>query len=571
MKGISLRHAVDALARLNQFVRYSLQEHGRPNFGRIQEVMAAGYLDDDLLSALKLRFSTERCEDRPLFLPQNVLPVFRTAILECDEKRDVDASQDDAVRYSFGRACLMMNDLLFTQAEQQALFQGTDDEKTRELISQTISGFELTNAPKADHLMPRLQIMYRVLLKESNVRSRIAQECRGFDFLREFEAQVGISLEHWLFIVFAIYAYFIQGASPLEPHPEYQVINPISFRGESGIGANEFDIVLATMSTSIPDLRCALESEMGTDARHDFVAFRSKPLLKITDTALLPVDLSFILEKCHTGVHWAIHDRASREVRKDLFKAWGILFEEYVHWLLTGMQTGLPLTYVPRPKWSVGGEESFDGLLTQGAVVAPIECKGGFVSRAARHSGNAKLLFEDIDKKFAAGSDQLADKIGMLFGNRPKVNRSLAGISFENTRAVVPILLLQDHILKHPFPNWYFNKRFQTRLTRYSLREGVHVRPLTSIGIHDLESIVHSVESADFDFICAIHNRAVRDQEMKSDLREALRSFPNYGQSPSPRFVDILQQVQSDWQSYLFPKCGRFHRSQAMKGTIDTN
>lgn len=144
----------------------------------------------------------------------------------------------------------------------------------------------------------------------------------------------------------------------------------------------------------------------------------------------------------------------------------------------------------------------------------------------------------------------------MLFGNSPKVNRSLAEISFENTRAVVPILLLQDHILKHPFLNWYFNKRFQTRLTRYSLREGVHVRPLTSIGIHDLESIVHSVESADFDFIYAIHNRAVRDQEMKSDLREALRSFPNYGQSPSPRFVDILQQVQSDWQSYLFPNMG---------------
>lgn len=553
---VSLRHAVDALSRLNLFVRYSMQEHGRPNFGKVQEVVAAGYIDDDLLNALKSRFPTEKCEDRPLFLPQNILPILRSAILHSDEKREVDAGQDEAVRYAVGRACLMMNDLLFTQFEHQALFQGTDKEKTRELISQTIGGFELTNTPRPDHLLPRLQIMYRLLLRDRNVCARIAQECRGFNFLYEFHAQVGIPLERWLFIVYAVYAYFIQGASPLQPRPEYLLINPAIFRGQSGIGAEEFEIALASMSTEIPELQRALESEMGTDTRHDFVTFRSKPLLKLSDAAFLPIDLAFILEKSHTGVHWAIHDRVSRQVRDDLFKAWGILFEEYVHWLLTDMRTGLSLTYVPRPKWNRGKSESFDGLLIQGAVAAPIECKGGFVARKARYSASATLLFEEIDKKFATGCNQLADKIGMLFGSDTKCSKSLAGVSVHHIRAVVPILLLQDHILRHPFLNWYFNERFQERLSQHTLRSETVVRPLTSIGIHDLESIVHSVESSDFDFIYAIHNRTMRDPEVKSDLGDYLRSFPNYGRSPSPRLLSILEQVQSDWRSYLFPNVG---------------
>ncbi len=105
IKQIPLLHVLDALSRLNLFVRYSMQEHGRPNFGKVQEVMAAGYLDDELLNALKAKFPTERCEDRPIFLPQNVLPVIRTAILECEEKCELDPNQDEAVRYATGRAC----------------------------------------------------------------------------------------------------------------------------------------------------------------------------------------------------------------------------------------------------------------------------------------------------------------------------------------------------------------------------------------------------------------------------------------------------------------------------------
>jgi hypothetical protein len=158
----------------------------------------------------------------------------------------------------------MMNSLLFTPAEGTALKSGTEDDRRTELMTQTIAGFELINSPKADHLMPRLQVMYRILLRDPSVTSRIALECEGFDFEREFNGLVGIPLERWLFVIFAIYTYFLNGANPLDPHPEFMLINPENFCGESGITRAELDTVLATISIPTAELKSAIENETST-------------------------------------------------------------------------------------------------------------------------------------------------------------------------------------------------------------------------------------------------------------------------------------------------------------------
>lgn len=80
------------------------------------------------------------------------------------------------------------------------------------------------------------------------------------------------------------------------------------------------------------------------------------------------------------------------------------------------------------------------------------------------------------------------------------------GLDLGGIRAVVPILVLQDHIFRVPFLNWYLNRQIQDELRQYAIRPGVIIRPLTVVGIHDLESMIHSVEAENFDFIYA--NRA---------------------------------------------------------------
>jgi hypothetical protein len=554
MRSIPLKHAVHVILAMNLFVRFSMQENKKVNFGKVQGFLTAGHVDDETLGLLKARFPMARCEGRPIFLPQNILAILRIAIANCDPAPEPDESDDARVRYVVGRACLMMNDLLFTPADAASVNMGTEAERRVALMAQAIGGFELTNPTRPDHLMPRFQIMFRILLNDPNVRSRIAHECRQFDFLREFESRVGISVERWVFVVFSIWAYFVNGADPNQPRPDFMLINPSVFRGKSGITQEEFDTVLGTLSSGISDLHSRLTTEAATDPRQDFVAFRSKPLLCVDGERFLPVDLSFIADKCHTGVQWTLHDLLpSPKLRQDLFNAWGALFEEYVHWLLTGIQSKSGMQYIPRPKWKGTENEALDGVLLQGDVFAPLECKGGFLSKEARYSGNATFLLADIDKKFAIGCDQLAQKIGSLFADSYDTQKELEGVSTERIRVVLPVLVLQDHILRVPLLNWYLNCRFQTKMKSHAIRVGVSVRPLTVICIQDLESAVHTIEGDGFDFVYAIHNRAITDPNMLLILGDFLRFFTNYGRSPSPRLKKVLDTVQADWSRYLFP------------------
>jgi hypothetical protein len=69
----------------------------------------------------------------------------------------------------------------------------------------------------------------------------------------------------------------------------------------------------------------------------------------------------------------------------------------------------------------------------------------------------------------------------------------------------------------------YLNREFQERLQHSRLRSDVFVRPLTVINIQDLESIVHSAEGGNFDFIYALHDRTIRDERLLSDLIDTLR------------------------------------------------
>ena len=556
LEGISTPHAAFVLSYINSVVRYAMQEKGYENFGKVEEKLVIAHLDDECFKLLKLRFAAVRCEERPIFLPRCLLNVMRIVLLHGDPDIPFSDNDDQRIRYLIGRACLMMNDLLVSVDEIQALKTGTPDERRIELMVQSLTGFELENPPRADHLMPRLEIMYRTLLRDPRVKARIAQQYQGFDFEQEFERNVGISLERWLLVVFAIYAYFCNIGSPLDPDPNFLQINPSVFRGESGITEEEFTIVLKTVSASSAEMRLTLQREGRTDPRYDLVPFRSTPLLALERLKLVPIDLAFILEKCHTGVQWTLHDALPVKLRQTLFNVWGILFEEYIHWLLGGMKTILPMLYVPSPTWKDSLEEAFDGVLLKGDVLVAAEYKGGFLARDARYSGNSKIFLDDLNKKFAVGCKQLAANIGSAFSEDLSIRKDVQGLNLAHIRAVVPVLVLQDHILRVPFLNWYLNRQFLEQLSRYELRSELAVQPLTVLNVHELESMIHSAESENFDLIYAIHHRTVRDKEVLSNLLDFLGTFQNFGRKASPRLANVLQNLFKTINAGMFPGLG---------------
>ena len=450
LANIPVRHAVYVLTSVNQSLRVVMQDRSQ-DFGKLQEKLLAGHLDDECLSLLKARFPHARCDDRPIILPESLLNVLRVVISHGDFAPFPETDDDERIRYLIGRACLMVNSLLVDSQQARALKEGTKDDQRIELMTQWLSSFELANSPRADHLIPRLEIMYRILLRDSAARARILQRTSGFDLEAEFSSRLGVTLEHWLFIVFTLYAYFLNVGSALTPDASYMMINPQILKGDSAISQEDLERVLAILSATPQTLKEKMALNSGTDARYDFVEFRSTPLIALEENKLVPIDVTFMLDKCHTGVHWALHDTLPPKLRQALFNCWGALFEEYVHWLLSGMKTNGSVIYFQSPKWKKSGNESFDGILLKGGAMVAAEYKGGFLARNARYSGDSSVLIADLDKKFAVGCRQLADKIAAAFAEEESNRRELADMDTASVRAVLPVLVLQDHICEFHF------------------------------------------------------------------------------------------------------------------------
>jgi hypothetical protein len=491
IKELPMLSAAVRLLQMNMAVRYAFQEHNRPNFGRLQQMMVNDFTDDKTFRRLKERFAYVSTDRRPLFVPLAILNVLRLVLTYSREAEPLTSEDIPALRYSLGTACLMMNDLLLSTEEKEQIGEGDKDARRLALMVQSLAPFELANPPAAHHLLFRYGVMFRLLLNDPAVRARIAWLCRGFDFQAEFERLTGIGLEQWLHVVFAIYTYYLQGGNVFEPHPEFSNIDPTVFAEQSKLSDAELNTVLRTVSRPLRDLRREVAREAGTDPRFDFLPFRRYPLLPIVDNRLACIDLAFVLEKLHVGVHWVMHDAYPQRgpKRDDLFKAWGILFEEYVHWLLSGMESTIPIKYF-RPQWQEGGE-SLDGMLLQGDVLVPLEYKGGFLARSARYSGKVDVFTKDPDEKFGSGCHQLAWKLNTIFAQDESQRKRMTDAPpLTHIRAVVPVLVLQDHILRVPFLNWYLNRRFKNELAAFSLRPEVIVRPLNVLNVNELETMI---------------------------------------------------------------------------------
>jgi hypothetical protein len=554
VRQLSLERAMLILSHVNLTLRHAMDAQTE-NFGKLQVMLAQTFCDDETRRRLKERFAFKQAEERPLFVSIECLNAMRAVVGEANE---IDPVPPDAIlQHHIGKTCLIIGNLLLTKEEKEQIETGDKDSRRLALMVQMLAPFEMGNAVSSHRLVLRYQRMYRTVLQQTSVKDRISRECGAFDFDDVFKRLTNISLERWLHSIFTIYGYYSIAADPWLPNNTYFLIDPNNFVGQSDLSSEEANAIFTTIVNSISDLKKELATENHTDPRFDLLPFRSRPLVKLSGGKLLCLDSTFLLDQAHTGVHWVMHDRLSRPQRGDLFKAWGVLFEEYLHYLFEGMETSLPIRYYRSPKWVKGtkdniDQESFDGIFVKNTALFPLEFKGGFLSRKARYSGDVDLFTSEMREKFA-GPQQLAWKIGALFSADEKHRRGIEPINADAYEVVVPILVFHDHILRVPFLNWWLNLEFQRELAKYSLRPGLRVEPLSVVSVREVEAMVNSAETTDFDFLYALHHRTVRDPEMLSFLPEFLSQFSTYGQGNSKRVQAILDQFGKELFHNLFP------------------
>jgi hypothetical protein len=235
-----------------------------------------------------------------------------------------------------------------------------------------------------------------------------------------------------------------------------------------------------------------------------------------------------------------------------LSAAWGILFEEYVNWFLSERRFK-DFSFWPRPQWS-DGTEALDGAFMRGTVFMPMEYKGGFLLRQARYSGDVGAFEAELESKTVKGCKQLARKIGALFHKRPEDRKTLRNIDLTHIMRIVPLLVVQDHILGGPLVNWTINKRFSELLDRDLLRPEVNVDALNVVGIRELETMAESAEAGEFDLFHGLQLKCYEDPEMVLNLHNFLCDQPGYGEGKSSRITSLLDEQLKETMEYLFGK-----------------
>jgi len=545
LQDLSRVEAVSVLSQLNAGLRLVKRE--REAAAKLQQDLAGAFFDDETIHRFKERFGPVHMGDRPVFHAPQVLNVIRLVVQHSTGSED--PATDTTARYKLGTACLMMNDLMVTAEEEAVIASNAPEEqRMRALMTQMFGPFEVVNTAAITHIIYRSRIMFHVLLNDKRVVDRITGECEGFDFAEEFSRIAGLPLSHWLFLVFGFYAYLSHYLTPDGTrHPEFLAIDRTKFRGESRITEFDFGAVLRTLSIQVEELEAMLEQPGPTDWRFDFVPFRSRPLVEIRPDKFVCPDIGFLIEKMHSGVYWAIFDGLSKVGRWKLFKAWGILFEEYVNWFLSERR----FEFEPRPRWA-DGSECFDGAISAGVSFVPMEYKGGFLKVGARYSGMTAPLESDLDLKIGEGCQQLARKIETLFNADPRKRKELRDIPLTSVTRVIPVLVVQDHILRGPFINWLLNKNFNNLLDRAQLRAGVTVDSLNVVGIHELETMAESTDGGQFDMLQGLQLRCFRDPEMRSELHNFLMMIPGYGEGKSERVENILEKQWKKIEQYMF-------------------
>lgn len=539
---------VALLCQVNADLR--LTRRDREALGKLQRELAGSFLDDDTIARLKQRFGGTHLGDRPIFYSYQILNVLALVIQH--SRGEENPISDATAKFRVGAACLMMSDLLMTGKERAVVGTGTRESITQALMVQALGPFEIQNTPPISHVVYRSQVLLHALLTRNAVLERIRKECESFDIEEVFSRIVGVRLRHWLYLLIAFYSYLMHYIDQDgKRHPEFLAIDRTRFKGETRIEQTEIDRVLRLISSTPQDLKQAFQSQRLTDWRRDFVPIKSKPFVELFADKFFCADLGFLAEKMHSGVYWAINDGLSSTERPKLFKAWGILFEEYVNWFLSDRKFGQPLKFWPRPKWQ-DGTESFDGAFMQDSRFMPIEYKGGFLKTEARYSGSESSLNADLDRKIGEGCRQLAHKIEAVFDKATSARKRLLDIPSDHLTRVVPVLVVQDPILRGPLINWRLNRIFKQTLDEHRLRSSVAVDSLNLVSIHELETMAESAEVGAFDIFHGLQLRCFTDPEMRSDLHNFLLNVPGYGQGKSERFEQMFHEQFVELTRYLF-------------------
>jgi hypothetical protein len=340
---MSARTAAVVALRLNTIFRRCTGRDAADMFA-FQSWIAQNYLDDKTRGELFKKFGDASPRDRPLIYGVQLLYLAKLAITL--GRDDATARQENLGNHTseFGKACLMINDLFCTPEERQAFQTGSRDEKSKELMTQLLASGELSNPTPIRNLFIRSFVTYRICLKDPALIERIRKECRGLNFEQSFENLFQTTVMNWVSMVLGLY-FFLRDHTleDLIAKPEVYIANRKICLNKSLFDQTQIDGFFDSLSMTFEEFKETMSSSSRpVDERLDLLPFKAKPFLNIAPDVYSCFDPALLAEQLYTGPYFAIWGRLSTKQDRDAASsAWGLAFERYVQWLLSGIQQQL--------------------------------------------------------------------------------------------------------------------------------------------------------------------------------------------------------------------------------------
>jgi hypothetical protein len=320
-----------------------------------------------------------------------ITPLFmiKEAIQFSDPAGKPIATQDDVER--IGVCFLMANDFTLGYIPQPG-----------DTFVQKVAGL----MPFGD-LLPRetpLEDMVRnqLLLSEILARDAIKANPLNTDLLTMFRDKCGIPYERFVGLVFGASSRYTL------PMPEQALIGegpylrPDFFRTTNAT-TSEVEAFFELVSADSGDLKDRLKNSPHPT---DFSPFQASPLLRHADGACLCLDPAFLQDKAGKGLFWTLRAKLNNPEGEKLKNLWGLLAEEYLHWLWEINYLGSGRYH--RAPIFADGTSAFDACLIEGSTLTVFEYKTSSLTASAKHSFDPNTFGEDLHKKYA------------VFGPKPK-------------------------------------------------------------------------------------------------------------------------------------------------------
>ena len=498
-------------------VMLSLFEGHPGSYRRLQAFFLHNLIRAELQEKVQRLAALSSDSLRPVFDRWQLLALMKKLLLASTNEGSGDPRNDDEIRRKLGDACLMINDLVFPEDQDERLnaAAGNREAISDELMVQMLFQFELYHLPD----------VYQAIARNKEYFDIFEQRAEEFLFshaqtlAQKFKTLSGVELPQYLQMYFSIWTLhnLLQNRDPLAINDDPSSINFDAERVfalmdlETEMKEAFFRRALAPLTTLIEGVKKDAKSDRAW--QFDYTTFRNHPLVHNSDsnTGFTCLAYPFLTEKLASGVyHTILNSWPEGHPDRRLFQSyWGKVFEQFANDRLSEAYPPSRLVnrFYANPffqrKQSGSYVEFSDAVLDYGDALVLVEHKGGYLSLDEKYSSDVTKLLKGIESKFGKGIKQLARAVGELFSQTTSAraaigeldaaghwNESLSAIELRRVRRVYPVIVVQDFAMTIGFMNRRLKLQLDEAIGRVGIDPTIQLRPLTLLTIENLEDVL---------------------------------------------------------------------------------